>query len=146
MGSIAEARIEGNGNMAEVAMADLVRTVRRVVECQVAGEASFGEREAAALRVTNEATRRYLVQVLQAMSDGYADELLIDDVLHRRIHDLGEGLYHSLNGLLPVMRATYRRVGERNGTTVVPLEFEAGSVERATPALGYSIALTLSKE
>jgi hypothetical protein len=146
MGSIAELRIEGKGNTAEVAMADLVRAVRRVVECQVKAEASFGDREAAALRVTNEATRQYLVQELQAMSDGYADELLIDGVLFRRCHNPGEGLYHSLNGLLPVMRATYRPVGQRNGPTVVPLELEAGLVERSTPALGYSIALNLGKE
>lgn len=146
MSSVAKVRIEGKGNVAEAAMADLVRAIRRVVECQVAGGASFGERESVALRVTNEATRRYLVQVLQAMSDGYADDLLIDGVLHRRSHDPGEVLYHSLNGSLPVMRATYRRVGKRNGPTVVPLELEAGLVERGTPALGYSISLNLGKE
>ncbi len=44
-------------------------------------------------------------------------------------------------GTLQVWRATYRRVGERHGPTVVPLELEAGLIERATPALGYSIAL-----
>ena len=80
------------------------------------------------------------------MSDGYAEELLIDGVLFRRSHDPGEVLYHSLNGSLPVMRATYRRVGQRNGPTAVPLDLDAGLVERGTPALGYSIALNLGKE
>ncbi len=146
MGSVAERRIEGKGNEAEVALADLTRAVRRAVEIQIGTDASFGDSEATALRVTNEATRRYLVQVLQDMSDGYRDELLIDGILYRRSHDPGEVLYHSLNGSLPVTRATYRRVGERNGPTVVPVELEAGLVERGTPALGYSIALNLSKE
>ena len=56
------------------------------------------------------------------MSDGYRDELLIDGILYRRSHDPGEVLYHSLNGSLPVTRATYRRVGERNGPTVAPVD------------------------
>ena len=146
MGKVAELKIEGKGNMAEVAMADLVRAVRRAVEYEVGNEASFGHREAAALRVTNEATRRYFVEVLQQMSDEYDIELFIDGVLYRQSHDPGEVFYHSLSGSLPVSRATYRRVGERNGPTVVPLELEAGLVERGTPALGYSIALNLSKE
>ena len=146
MGSVAERRIEGKGNEKEVALSDLTRAVRRAVEILIGTDASFGDSEAAALRVTNEATRRYLVQVLQDMSDGYRDELLIDGILYRRSHDPGEVLYHSLNGSLPVTRATYRRVGERNSPTVVPLELEAGLVERGTPALGYSISLNLSKE
>ncbi len=60
---------------------------------------------------------------------------------YKRSHEPGLGIYHSLTGPLPVWRATYRREGERHGRTVVPLELEAGLIERATPALGYSIAL-----
>lgn len=146
MGSVHELRIGGKGNEAEAAMADLTRAVRRAVESRLGPDATFGDREAATLNVTNEASRRYFEQTLQELSDSYRDELLIDGVLHRRSHDAGAGLYHSLCGSLHVMRATYRRFGERNGPTVVPVELEAGLVERGTPALGYSIALNLSKE
>ena len=61
--------------------------------------------------MTNEASRRYFEQTLQKMSDGYGDELLINGVVCRRSHALGEGEYHSLSslsGALYVMRATYR--------------------------------------
>jgi hypothetical protein len=40
-----------------------------------------------------------------------------------------------------IERPIYRKDGERNGPTVVPLELVAGLVERATPALAYRIAL-----
>lgn len=49
--------------------------------------------------------------------------------------------YHSLCGTVEIERPIYRKDGERNGPTVVPLELAAGLVERATPALAYRIAL-----
>ena len=52
---------------------------------------------------------------------------------------------HSLCGSLGVERWTYREVGLRNGPTLVPLELDAGLVETATPALGYSLTLGYSK-
>jgi hypothetical protein len=145
MGTVHQLRIEGKKNDAEQAMVDLTSAMRQAVDKMLGPDTSFGEREAATLRAANEATRRCLEQALREMSDAYADELLIDGVLHRRSHDRSMGHYHSLNGMLNVPRATYRRVGERNGPTVVPLELEAGIVERATPALGYSIANDLGE-
>ena len=85
--------------------------------------------------------RCYCEQQLQQISDGYDDELLINGEHYKRSHEPGLVSYHSLTGTLEVWRATYRGVGERTGPTVAPLELEAGLVERATPALGYSIAL-----
>jgi hypothetical protein len=49
--------------------------------------------------------------------------------------------YHSLCGTVKIERPIYRKDGERNGPTVVPLELVAGLLERATPALAYRIAL-----
>jgi hypothetical protein len=40
-----------------------------------------------------------------------------------------------------IERPIYRKDGERNGPTVVPLELAAGLMERSTPALAYRIAL-----
>jgi hypothetical protein len=49
--------------------------------------------------------------------------------------------YHSLCGTVKIERPIYRKDGERNGPTIVPLEVVAGLIERATPALAYRIAL-----
>lgn len=48
--------------------------------------------------------------------------------------------YHSLCGDLPVLRDTFRRMGVRNGPTIVPLELVAGLIECATPALAFDVA------
>jgi hypothetical protein len=146
MGSVHHVRFKSNRNEVAAAMQDLVRSMQRAVEAIVGGDATFSEREEAALDVANKASVTYFEQVLQEMSDGYADELLIDGVLHRRSHEVTQGVYNSLCGTLAVMRAVYRRVGERNGPTVVPLELEAGMMERATPALAFSIAQGYANE
>ncbi len=140
MGSVHQVEFKSNRNEIEVAMEDLVRALRRAVEAQVEPEATFSQRETAALDVANKASAGYFEQVLQEMSDSYDDEMLIDGELYRRSHDATKGVYHSLCGALAVMRALYRRVGKRNGPTVVPLELDAGLMERATPALAFSLA------
>jgi hypothetical protein len=75
MGSVHQIEFKSNGNEAEVAMADLVRALRRAVDVQVGAEASFEDREVTALDVANEASRQYLEQELQEMSDSYEDEM-----------------------------------------------------------------------
>jgi hypothetical protein len=114
--------------------------LRRAVDIRLAAGASFGEREAALLEVANLACRFDLQAELQAVADGHAHRLLIDGVPYER-HQDGSATYHSLCGPLPVGRATYRKLGERNGPTVVPLELAAGLIENATPALAYRVAL-----
>ncbi len=141
MGSVHQGPVNNRDNEREVARAELVRALGRVVKTELGEEACFAERETAALAACNEATRCYCEQALQQLSDSYDDELLINGKPYKRSHEPGLGIYHSLMGPLPVWRATYRREGERHGPTVVPLELEAGLIERATPALGYSIAL-----
>jgi len=81
---------------------------------------------------------------LQAIADAHGEVVLIDGRVFKR-HEPGAVDYHSLSGTLPVSRWTYREVGVRNGPTVVPLELEAGIIERATPALAYRIALGYAK-
>jgi hypothetical protein len=143
VGSVHQGPSNRKNNEAEVARADLVRALRRVVEAEVGPASLFFVREDLALSASNEALRCYFKETLQQMSDGYADELLIDGVLHRRCHDKGKVVYHSQCGSFPVWRATYRPVGKRNAKTVVPLELEAGLVEYATPSLAKSIAVDL---
>jgi hypothetical protein len=43
------------------------------------------------------------------------------------------------------VRSTYRRVSERNGPTLVPLELATGLIERATPAPAQSVPLGYAK-
>ena len=102
-------------------------------------EAGFGEREAQALAINDEALRELLREELQAMSDSFGDELLVNGVPYKR-HEPGTDTYHSLCGPLQVRRPSYRRTGVHNGPIVIALELAAGLVEGATPALAYSVA------
>ncbi len=142
MGSVHELDFGGKrDDVASAAMDDLVRALGRVVEMRIKGDATFAEREVVTLQVSNMATRGQLEQELQRVMVAQSDDLLINGVRYKQSHEPTTGKYHSLCGTLEVQRATYREVGVRNGPTVVPLELEVGMVERATPALGYSISL-----
>jgi hypothetical protein len=77
---------------------------------------------------------------LQAIAKAQPERVRIDGAVYER-HQDGAAVYHSLCGPLHVPRATYRKTGERNGPTVVPLELTAGLIEAATPALAYRVAL-----
>lgn len=116
-----------------------IQTAREALD-RALPQGTFAEREAALLAITNEASRQVLEEELRALAAGVPDELLVNGVAYRR-HESGNGVYHSLCGRLDVPRDTFRLMGVRNGPTVVPLELGAGLIERATPALAYSVAL-----
>lgn len=107
-------------------------------EAVIGSERTFAEREARALDLANRVVREVLQRDLKRMADRYGDEIMVDGVRHRR-HSSGVRTYHSLCGPFDVERHTFRRVGIHNGSTVVPLELEAGLLENATPALAESI-------
>jgi hypothetical protein len=130
--------VDHSGLIAKAEVKRAVTEIQRVLR-ETVPVGSFGEREAAALAVTNEAVLGYLVGELQRMSEGFGEELLINGVAYRR-HEPGTGLYHSLCGPVQVERYTYRQIGMRNGPTAVPLELAAGLVEGATPALACNVA------
>ena len=146
MGSVHQGPVIRKGNELDVARADLTRALRRVARATAGEDASFAQLEDAALEAPDEAVRDFCEQELQRIEDSFDDELLINGVLFKRSHAPAQGDYRSLCGPLHPKRALYRLVGLRNGPTVVPLELTAGLVERATPALAYSIALNLGKE
>lgn len=101
-------------------------------------EGSFGEREAHALAINDEALRELLREELQTMSDSFGDEVLVNGCPYK-LHEPGTDTYHSLCGPLDVSRPSYRMVGVHNGPIVIALELAAGLVEGATPALAYSV-------
>jgi len=102
---------------------------------------SFTEREEWTLSLGNELMRLSLTQDVVKMEARYGDvDLRIDGRVYRR-HEAGTVSYHSLTGPLTVERSTYREVGVRNGPTVVPLELEAGIMERVTPAMAQRLVL-----
>lgn len=138
--TLPQSSVNDNQDLCSSAMAELRRAQRRVVELKLGERPTFGERERAYLRISDESSRLNLQEDLQALADSHADQLMVDDVLYQR-HAAGTGHYHSLCGSVVVQRATYRRPDERNGATVVPLELAAGLVEGATPALAYRVAL-----
>ncbi len=129
-----------NNDEYQVALRDVQRAMQTAVNAKVGTGASFQDREVALLDVADEACRVNLVTELQGIADGLAPLLTVDGVEYAR-HEEGGADYHSLCGSLHVRRATYRRTGERNGATVVPMELLAGLVEGATPALGFRVAL-----
>lgn len=130
--------------LAKSELTKAVRMLRQVVEKTVAPTASFEDREAAWLAAGNEAMRVGLEADLQGVSDGCGPEVLVDGERYRR-HQGGEVPYGSLCGPLVVRRFSYRRVGERNGRTVIPMELAAGIIENATPALAFSVAQGFAK-
>jgi hypothetical protein len=55
-------------------------------------EGSFGEREAHALAISDEAVRGLLQQDLQTIADGFGDEILVDGDPHMSVLTHPEGL------------------------------------------------------
>lgn len=106
---------------------------------RVVPSGSFEEREAAMLVMLDEAGREFLEEELRAVAQGLGPRLLINGE-EFKVHETGTEAYHSLVGPLSVTRATYRKIGVRNGPTVVALELVAGIIEGATPALSYDVA------
>ena len=134
--------VENDNHLASVE--SIAEALRVAIQGTCGDTSSFEERERAALSLTNEAIREVLEADLQKVAATLPKQVIVNDALYRQ-HQLGSAQYHSLVGPLHVRRWTYRHAGVRNGPTVVPLELEAGLVERATPALGYRIALGHAK-
>jgi len=122
------------------ALLDARSALRRLANLKVGNSVPFAEREVALLDAANEACRVEMQAELQASADAQADKLLVNGVPYAR-HQDGSAKYHSLCGTMPISRATYRKIGERNGPTIVPLDLAAGIIEGATPALAYRVAL-----
>jgi hypothetical protein len=91
---------------------------------------SFGEREKAALELSNEAVRQVVHDELQDIADGFGKLVEYQGQQYRR-HEPGTGRYFSLCGDLVVTRDSYRLMGVHNGPTIIPLELEAGDRDLA---------------
>jgi hypothetical protein len=137
---VPQAEIPDNEQTYERAIKEARQALHRAVAARVVRNASFKDHEAALLAAANEACRLELEITLEGMVKLHPDRVQIDGVVYAR-HETGTGTYHSLCGSLRVSRATYRKVGARNGPTVVPVELAAGLIEGATPALAYRVAL-----
>lgn len=145
MQSTSRSGSKSNTDLAKAAVAAAMRALRHAVDVHVGAGAGFREREEVLLELTNEVSRRCLESDLQRRADELtADALRVNGVLNRRYEE-GKVIYHSLCGPLSVRRYTYRKVGIRNGPTVVPLELAASLVEGATPALAFSVAQGIAK-
>ena len=115
------------------------------IDAAVGADASFEAREAAAVALTNEATRLFLERELLAIADGHGTHVEGDGVIYQR-HEPGIVRYFTLCGAVDIERWTDREMGVRNGPTLVPLDLDAGLVERTTPARGFRIALGYAKD
>lgn len=137
---VAQAIPPDNRTTYQRALTEARAALERAVAVTVSVDASFAERERAVLAAANDACRLALETTLQTTAESHPDRVRVDGVLYERHHE-GTVVYHSLCGPLEVRRATYREVGERNGSTVVPLDLAAGLIEGATPALAYRVTL-----
>src|SRR2546428_2567380 len=138
LGIVQQVTIPDNEKVYRRAIEEAQTALRRAVTARVGRDASFGDREVALLAAANDSCRLELA--LQTTADAQPERVQIDGTVYAR-HEGGAAEYHSLCGALHVRRATYRRTGERNGPTVVPLELATGLIEGATPALAYRVAL-----
>lgn len=100
---------------------------------------SFGDRERAALELSNEAVRRLIHDELQDIAGSFGEFVEYRGQRYRR-HQPGAGRYFSLCGDSEVSRDSYRLIGVRNGPTIIPLELEAGIQSNATPELARNVA------
>lgn len=117
----------------------LLNAFRAEVDERV-GSGDFAKREEIALALSNEVLRADLTEALKNLVAEHGTEDVLVDGEHFRFHASGTGTYASLVGALEVERPTFRKVGVRNGPTVVALERAAGLVEGTTPALANRIA------
>jgi hypothetical protein len=117
---------------------DVLKQVVRLLR-NVLPTGSFGEREKAALELSNEAVRRVIQDELQDIADSFGDFVEYQGQRYRR-HQPGTGRYFSLCGDSEVTRDSYRLMGVHNGPTIIPLELEAGILENATPELARNVA------
>lgn len=125
--------------------AELASALRDAVDAMVGVDASFAERETAALELGNEATRLFLRDDLMVIRERHGEAVEVDGRIYKR-HEPGTVTYFTLCGAVDIERFTYREVGMQNGPTIVPMELEAGLVEGTTPALGYRISLGYAKD
>ena len=144
MGTVHQFPVPCNEPAAEPAQ-ELARALRVAIDAEVGAAAPFATREVAALALTNEATRLFLESDLLAISDRHGEQVEVDGRIYQQ-HTAGTVRYYTLCGAIDLERWIYRDVGVRNGPTIVPLELEAGLVERTTPALGVRIALGYAKD
>jgi hypothetical protein len=135
MTSMIETAASDNGN----AQAELLAAFGRVLDERVGPEATFAAREVAGLALANTLCRADQEKNLRRRAEGFGTAAVVVDGKEYRRHETGRVVYHGLCGGLNVERYTYREVGVHNGRTIVPLELEAGLMERATPALAYAL-------
>ena len=92
---------------AEEAEQAFAHALRRAVDARVGTDASFEAREVAALALTNEATRLFLLGDLMAIADSHGEHVEVDGVIYHR-HQPGTVKDFSLCGTLDIERWSYR--------------------------------------
>lgn len=123
----------------------LAEAFRAEVDARV-GSGDFASREEIALALSNEVVRADLTTALQSIVTSHGtDDVLVDGEPYR-FHASGTRSYGSLVGPLEVERPTFRKVGVRNGPTIVGLDLAAGLMHGMTPALATRLARGKAKD
>jgi hypothetical protein len=122
----------------------LVHEIESAIDRRIEGDEPFESVERMLLAATNEGVRRHLEKRLQRISDSFDDRIRVGRHDYKR-HQPGTTRYFSLCGAIVIERWTYRKLGERNGPTIVPVDLAAGLAEGATPALAFALAQGIAK-
>ncbi|MDO9021807.1 MAG: hypothetical protein Q8S73_44905 [Deltaproteobacteria bacterium] len=125
-------------------MATVTRPTQLLARKLAGKDPSFEDLEILTMAVSRESDRLILQESLQTIAESFGDAVAVNGEEYGE-HEPGTVTYHSLCGPLAVTRSTYRQTGVHNGPTVVPLEFQAGLMERGTPALAKAASLGYAK-
>jgi len=144
--------IEGHEFSKQELVQEVEELFEKMLEERLEEGDDFETYEKTLLDIAHEVVRGKLEKKLQTIADSFEDRLWIDHenpafpwdqegtkFLYRR-HAPGTVTYHSLVGPLRVCRDTYRQCSKFRGVCV-PLDFEAGLIERMTPAMAKSLAI-----
>jgi hypothetical protein len=119
-------------------VARLAAAVQREITARLGPNATFEQRQDAALQVMSEALHKRADDDLHEMVTD-DDEVDVDGHRYRRLEQRSSATYRGRWGPHVVEEALYREVGVRNGPTIKPIELRAGLVEHMTPDMARMV-------
>lgn len=119
-------------------VARLAAAVQREIDARLGPNATFEQRQDAALQVMSEALQKRADDDLQQMVTE-DEEVDVDGRTYRRLEQRSSATYQGRWGPHVIEEALYREVGVRNGPTIKPIELRAGLIEHMTPDMARMV-------
>lgn len=126
------------------AVTKLAAHVEREVQRRLGPKATFEQRNDMSAQVMQEVLFKRSDDDLRSMVAG-DDEVVVeddeDDARYRRLDQPSSATYFGRWGSHYIEESLYRKMGERNGPTIKPIELRAGIVEHMTPDCARIVGL-----